>query len=100
MSDRNPAWLLALIVLVIASLPVWSGCRGPGVAIADSAVLTGRVFDSQGQPVEGARVTLRSIENDRAIMEATTQADGSYGLAWPDGSGDTHEVSAKSPPLS
>lgn len=44
-------------------------------------IISGRVFDDEGRPVEGAVVTARS-ENDGLVYAAETNSKGIYVLAW------------------
>jgi len=95
MGRRNLRWLAAGILLVLAWLSVCTS-RGGSVVRADSALIMGRVLDQQGQPVEGAHVTLRSMEDHRAILEAITEGDGNYALDWDNGTGDAHDPADES----
>lgn len=47
-------------------------------------LITGWVYDQQGQPVEGALVTLRDARQGEPIVQSTTQPDGRYTLSLPE----------------
>jgi Na+/H+ antiporter NhaD/arsenite permease-like protein len=52
---------------------------------ADSApLITGIVFDHQGQPVNGAQVTLTAGQDGSLLTQTVTQPDGRYALPVPD----------------
>ncbi|MBN1484737.1 MAG: citrate transporter [Chloroflexia bacterium] len=61
-----------------------SGSRARAQSPVTGPVLTGSVYDEQGQAVEGARVSLWAGPDwdpeDTPLIETTTQPDGSYAL--------------------
>lgn len=71
-----------LLLLIVGSLLLL-----PGRAAAQGAdVLTGRVLDTEGRPVVGARVEAISVESE--ISRSTlTNAEGRYLILFPDGGG-------------
>jgi Na+/H+ antiporter NhaD/arsenite permease-like protein len=81
-------WLLALLggIGLALSLP-GAGIRAKGAA--PSQVITGNVYDQQGQPVEGAQVTLTTGHETSLMAETTTQPDGRYALTLSDTIPDT-----------
>ncbi|MCR6029954.1 hypothetical protein GGQ22_00670 [Nocardioides sp. zg-579] len=77
---RRPAIvLLALLALVLSGLAF-----SPGVAAVDadvSAMLTGRVLDEGGRPVEGMVVTAAPPRSTTPAATAKSRADGGFELA-------------------
>ncbi len=51
---------------------------------APSKLLTGSLYDRQGQPVEGAQVTLLAQDKGEPLAEAISQPDGRYALPLPE----------------
>jgi len=74
-------WLLAALLLGISLALVLprTGAQAKGQAL--SPLVTGSVYDQQGQPVEGALVTLSAAHESDSIAQATTQPDGRYSLS-------------------
>ncbi len=75
-------WQGALLVVALAAL--WMSlparAKNPGVG----GMVVGGVFDTQGQPVEGARVWLAlGAEGGTTLSETETQPDGSFTLRLP-----------------
>jgi Na+/H+ antiporter NhaD/arsenite permease-like protein len=73
-------WLLAAF-LALAGLALgipWKGA--PVKAFANVPLVTGSVFDHQGQPVSGAQVSLAECQQDIPLAEAATQPDGRYAI--------------------
>ena len=88
MKIRLNKWgFLLILVLAGAALFGFSPTKGQAEAGSPGVVLTGSVYDRQGQPVEGAMVTMlkpgESIPTlkhgeDLADLQAMTQADGRF----------------------
>jgi len=74
-------WLLAALLLGISLALVLprTGAQAKGQAL--SPLVTGSVYDQQGQPVEGALVMLSAAHESDPIAQATTQPDGRYSLS-------------------
>ncbi len=53
-------------------------------AAAPGPLVTGNVFDRQGQPVVGARVTITAGRAEAPLSEAETQPDGRYAVPVPE----------------
>ncbi len=70
--------LLGLVCLI--AIPV-----NPGQAqvATHEQLLTGKIANHQGQPVQGADVTLSTGQENKVLAEATSQPDGSYELLLP-----------------
>ncbi len=83
---RKPVllWLLAVPLAVIGlvmALP-WTGSHAQ--ESAGSHLVTGSVYDRQGQPVVDAQVTISTAHKSNPLAEATTQPDGRYTLSLPE----------------
>ncbi len=91
MEKRNRyRFLWALVLVLILSLTVWPGRPPVGDAQAaggpDSGPsLSGRLVDSQGEPVRGARVTAWADDEEEPLAEAESQPDGGFILDLPAG---------------
>jgi Na+/H+ antiporter NhaD/arsenite permease-like protein len=81
-------WLLVLaggIGLALALGQAGARAMGP----SSTFLITGSVQDRQGQPVEGAQVTLSSAQRGAPMAQAVTQPDGRYVLSLPPNIPDT-----------
>ncbi len=74
---------MGLLLLLLAASLGWI-LRPVRAQSTVSGVLVGRVFDTQGQPVEGARVWL-TLGEGQILSETETQPDGSFALRLPAG---------------
>jgi Na+/H+ antiporter NhaD/arsenite permease-like protein len=85
-------WMLVgFVALAGLALAIpWKGA--PVRAAAPTPLITGSVFDHQGQPVSGATVTIQAGESDSPLSEAITQPDGRYALPVPEVISDTLSV--------
>jgi Na+/H+ antiporter NhaD/arsenite permease-like protein len=84
MKKQSWRWYLLAALLMMVGLAL-SATR-TAVRAKDSAplpLITGRIFDHQGQPVVGAHVTLKSSSEGEALAESDTQADGRYAISLP-----------------
>jgi Na+/H+ antiporter NhaD/arsenite permease-like protein len=84
MKRQSRRWYLLAALLMMVGLAL-SATR-TAVRAKDSAplpLITGRIFDHQGQPVVGAHVTLKSSSEGEALAESDTQADGRYAISLP-----------------
>ncbi len=74
------SFILALLVGIGLAflLPIR---RSQAQTSADAPWITGAIFDSQNQPVEGAKISL--IEGEQTLAEGLSQADGRYSLPVP-----------------
>jgi len=90
---RAKSYLLILIVCAFIGIGIAFGIGfAPTLSQASphtqeptsSSLITGRVYDQQGQPVEGALVTLRDAHQAKPIVQSTTQSDGRYTLSLPE----------------
>jgi Na+/H+ antiporter NhaD/arsenite permease-like protein len=83
---RKPVllWLLAVPLAVIGLLMAqpWTGSYAQ--ESAGSHLVTGSVYDQQGQPVVDAQVTISAGHESNTLAEATTQPDGRYTLLLPE----------------
>lgn len=73
-------WLTTLLLGIGLALAL-SGTDIQAEGSASSPLVTGRVYDRQGQPVEGALVTLSAGHESNPITQTTTQPDGRYALS-------------------
>jgi Na+/H+ antiporter NhaD/arsenite permease-like protein len=91
MKQRMKKWAF-LLMLTLAGILLFgfSITRGQAQSNLPGAVLVGSVFDRQGQPVQGATVSLQSPEkgglesiqgDETGMIQAVTQADGRYLLS-------------------
>jgi Na+/H+ antiporter NhaD/arsenite permease-like protein len=79
--DIRLGWLIApLIGISIFLVLSW---QGTGAEEPLPPLLTGVVYDRQGQPVPGAEVTLHAARQSEPLSEATTQPNGRYTLLPP-----------------
>jgi Na+/H+ antiporter NhaD/arsenite permease-like protein len=82
---KQPArhwWLVALLVAIALVLAL-AGRGSQAEEPSSAPLITGSVYDRQGQPVVGAQVTLSTGIAAETLAEATTQADGRYALVLP-----------------
>lgn len=76
---------LLLGATALAGLALGMGLtHGPVQAAAPGPLVTGNVFDRQGQPVVGAHVTISAARAEHPLSEAETQPDGRYALPVPE----------------
>src|SRR3990172_8323268 len=61
------SYISRLVFAFLIAAPAWSG------------QIQGRVSNSQGDPVEGARIAVSSGQGE-GLIEAVTEADGSYSI--------------------
>lgn len=83
MSKRCSLWMLAALLLVISLTLLLTS---PGAHAEDSGssrLVTGLVFDPQGQPVEGVQVLAVAPDQGDQLASSATQADGRFALAVP-----------------
>ncbi len=102
--DAAQRRLLLLVVLILGLALVLSCELSLAVAHAEGGQvsLTGRVIDSQGEPVRGAKVSLvlngtplsASAENEEALPLAESQPDGTFVVDLPSGEVGTIETLA------
>ena len=84
MKEWARLWLLVALIGGIGLALAWPGggvqADGPG----PSPLITGSVHDRQGQPVEGALVTLNGGAEEGPLAQTLTQPDGRYALPLPE----------------
>ena len=86
MTSTSRFWLL-IAIMVLAGLALGIPWKADSVqASAPTPLVTGSVFDRQGQPVSGARITIDNGQEGAPLSEAYTQPDGRYALSVPDAS--------------
>ena len=73
------ALLIGLSLTLVLSSPVVQA-EEP----APSRLITGRVYDAQGQPVQGVQAAATEHGQGEPIAQSATQADGRYALSIPD----------------
>jgi Na+/H+ antiporter NhaD/arsenite permease-like protein len=83
MNSRFLRTLLVLIMVGSILLLVIPGAHAQGETPATERLITGKVVDKQGQPVESADVTLDVSGEINPIAQVTTQSDGRYTLIVP-----------------
>jgi Na+/H+ antiporter NhaD/arsenite permease-like protein len=88
-------WLLVLVSGIGLALAL--GQTGAGATQPSSLLIAGGVQDRQGQPVEGAQVTLRTAQRSAPVAQAVTQPDGRYVLSLPPNIPDTLIVHIERP---
>jgi Na+/H+ antiporter NhaD/arsenite permease-like protein len=82
-------WLL-VVFFTLAALALgipWKSI--PAHAATSAPLITGNVFDHQGQPVNGAQVTLTTGQNGNILAQTVTQPDGLFALPVPQLPSDT-----------
>jgi Na+/H+ antiporter NhaD/arsenite permease-like protein len=75
-------WLLVLVSGIGLTLALGQA-RAQATEPSPSFLITGSVQDRQGQPVEGAQVSLSSAQQGAPVAQAVTQPDGRYVLSLP-----------------
>jgi Na+/H+ antiporter NhaD/arsenite permease-like protein len=75
-----PTWWLVAPLVAISLALVFAGADTQAEQPEAPLVVTGLVFDPQGQPVDGAQVTLVSPASTTPLAESTSQPDGRYAL--------------------
>jgi Na+/H+ antiporter NhaD/arsenite permease-like protein len=83
----NPLWRLALLTTLLAGIGLalaWPGGNTQAQGFEQAPLITASVHDRQGQPVEGARVTLIAASDDTPLAQTLTEPDGRYVLAAPE----------------
>lgn len=73
-------WLLTVLLVGVSLALVRPRAGALAQGPAAATLVTGSVRDRQGQPVEGALVTLVVGDESDPIAQATTQPDGRYAL--------------------
>jgi Na+/H+ antiporter NhaD/arsenite permease-like protein len=76
-----------MLIALLVGLSLTLILTNPGVQAevpAPSRLIMGRVYDSQGQPVQGVEVAVIEHNEGDPIARSTTQADGRYALAMAD----------------
>ena len=82
-SPKSQRWLLLALLLLGVALVLW-GQEPLPVARAEGPVsLSGRLRDSQGEPVRGAEVVVREGHGSKPIAIAESQHDGTFVLDLP-----------------
>ena len=82
-SPKSQRWLLLALLLLGVALVLW-GQEPLPVALAEGPVsLSGRLRDSQGEPVRGAEVVVREGHGSKPIAIAESQHDGTFVLDLP-----------------
>ncbi len=76
-------WWLAVVLLAISLVLVLGG-RGTRAEEPLPPLVTGNIYDRQGQPVAGAEVTLHATREGDPLSEATTQPNGLFALTLPE----------------
>ena len=76
-------WWLAALLLAISLVLALTG-RGTQAEEPLPPVVTGNIFDRQGQPVAGAEITLHATREGDPLSEATTQPKGLFALILPE----------------
>jgi Na+/H+ antiporter NhaD/arsenite permease-like protein len=79
-------WRLPLVAALLLAVGVVLALPHPAVTAQDTAPerqVTGVVFDAQGQPVEGAEISLQAQGASETLAQTQTQADGRYALTLP-----------------
>jgi Na+/H+ antiporter NhaD/arsenite permease-like protein len=83
MKGPSRLWLLMIVLIGICLVLMLPGRRTAAQTSAGEFRITGSVHDHQGQPVEGARVSLVAPGGSESLAEAVTQPDGHYSLPVP-----------------
>ena len=81
MDKRFWSWTLLALLLGLSLMLLLSGPNVRAEETESSQLLTGLVYDPQGQPVAGVEVAALESGQDEPIASSTTQADGRYALA-------------------
>jgi Na+/H+ antiporter NhaD/arsenite permease-like protein len=76
-------WWLAALLLAISLVLALTG-RGTQAEEPLPPLVTGNIFDRQGQPVAGAEITLHATREGDPLSEATTQPNGLFALTVPE----------------
>jgi len=88
-SKQTQLWCLAAFLLGVSLLLLLPRSDAQAEGAVSSHLITGRVFDPQGQPVGGAQVTALADDHSEPIAQARTQANGRYTLSLPEAIPDT-----------
>jgi Na+/H+ antiporter NhaD/arsenite permease-like protein len=82
-SKRFWSWTLIALLVAFSFIVLVSSRDVAAEDGASSPLVTGLVFDPQGQPVEGVQVTVVALDQGDQLGSVVTQADGRYALAIP-----------------
>jgi Na+/H+ antiporter NhaD/arsenite permease-like protein len=83
MKTRIRPWWLAALLLAI-SLVLALGGQGTQAEEPLPPLVTGNIYDRQGQPVAGAEITLHATGEGDPLSEATAQPNGRFALTLPE----------------
>jgi Na+/H+ antiporter NhaD/arsenite permease-like protein len=72
-------WVVALLLIAGLGLALM-GQRAGAQKATEPSLITGTVYDQQGQPIEGATVRLTTPGQTEPLAETGTQSDGRYAL--------------------
>ncbi|MFN2220395.1 MAG: carboxypeptidase-like regulatory domain-containing protein, partial [Anaerolineae bacterium] len=78
MSKRFWSWTLIALLVAFSFIVLVSSRDVAAEDGASSPLVTGLVFDPQGQPVEGVQVTVVALDQGDQLGSVVTQADGRY----------------------
>ncbi|MEJ2732456.1 MAG: ArsB/NhaD family transporter [Anaerolineae bacterium] len=84
MSRLPWSWMLAALLIGLSLILVLSSPAVQAEEPAPSRLITGRVYDQQGQPVQGVQAAATEHGDGEPIAQSATQADGRYALVMPD----------------
>jgi len=83
LQDRNRAYLLLLFICLLLLCLPGEASAAPNTQVKQyDLVIFGRVVDHQGEPVELAVIKAIPIGDDEPLVEAESQDDGSWVLAF------------------
>jgi Na+/H+ antiporter NhaD/arsenite permease-like protein len=81
MSTDSRLWLLAVLLIASSLALVLANRSVQAEGQASGELITGLVYDQQGQPIQGAQVSALPQGGTKPLAEATSQADGRYTLS-------------------
>ena len=84
MSKLLWSWMLVALLIGLSLTLVLSSPAAQAEEPAPSRLITGRVYDQQGQPVQGVQAAATEDSEGEPIAQSATQADGRYALVMPD----------------
>jgi Na+/H+ antiporter NhaD/arsenite permease-like protein len=80
MKKQTIQWLILLLIFVLAVGLLSPSLAGNAQAQSSEHLITGKIVNQQGQPIQDATITLLTAGQDKPLAETTSQPDGSFVL--------------------